>query len=115
MMDDPDKVAREIIERGKYEDAVGGLDSSIDSEEFDQEMRDVVDGGGEEAKGHGAAVSGDKADDFSKNTDLTYYSMMDPDEKLLTLRNRAKKLHDKHHEMMAEIKRCEALYPNKGW
>lgn len=40
---------------------------------------------------------------------------MSADEKLMTLRNRAQKLHEKHQEMMQEIKLCEALYPVAGW
>ena len=68
-----DKVAREILERDKYEEAVGGLDSSIDSEEFDREVRDQVDGN----QADGAAVGGGDKHDFSKNSDLTYYSLMD--------------------------------------
>ena len=106
-----DKVAREMLERDKYEEAVGGLDSSIDSEEFDREVRDQVDGN----QAEGAATGGGDKHDFSKNSDLTYYSLMDQDEKLMTLQNRAKMLHEKHKEMMREIKICEALYPAKNW
>ena len=52
------------------------MDSSLDSEEFDAEMRDTV-----KAEG----VQGDSADEEEgemKNADLKYYDMMDPSDKL---------------------------------
>ena len=88
-----------------------GLDSSFDSDELDEEMRDKV-------KGQDLDNLSDLSDldeDFSKNIDMTYYTVMNPDEKLMTLRNRAQKLHEKHLEMMQEMKLCETLYPAAGW
>ena len=52
------------------------MDSSLDSEEFDAEMRDKV-----KAEG----VQGEQSDEDEgemKNTDLKYYDMMDPSDKL---------------------------------
>ena len=69
----------------------GGVDSDIDSEELDEEMRDKVMGG---ANNSSSEDEEDK-EDLTQNVDLTYYSMMSADEKLMTLRNRAMKLHEK--------------------
>lgn len=64
---------------------------------MDQELRDrVQDSDVEEL----SELSAQDEDDFKKNTDLTYYGMMNPDEKILTLTNRAKLLEQRHHEMM---------------
>lgn len=60
------------------------MDSSLDSEEFDAEMRDKV-----KAEG----IQDDSAEEDEgefKNTDLKYYDMMDPLDKLMTLNNRTK-------------------------
>lgn len=38
----------------------------------------------------------DFEEEFKKNTDLTYYEMMNPDEKILTLQNRAQQLQKRH-------------------
>ena len=59
------------------------MDSSLDSEEFDAEIRDKV-------KGEGARS--DSPDEEQNNTDLKYYDMMDPVDKLNTLTNRTKAL-----------------------
>ena len=85
----PDKVAQEIMDRDRFEAVGGGLDSSFDSEEMDQELRDKVEGQMKLLK----PEEGDEEEEedkynFSQNTDLTYYGMMDADEKLVTLNNR---------------------------
>ena len=71
------------------------MDSSLDSDEFDAEIRDKV-----KAEG----VQGDSTDEEEfKNTDLKYYDRMDPNDKLLTLTNRSKNLQAKQKEMYAKI------------
>ena len=52
------------------------MDSSLDSDEFDAEMRDKV-----KAEGVEGDSPDEDAGDF-KNTDLKYYDMMDPSDKL---------------------------------
>ena len=62
------------------------MDSSLDSDEFDAEIRDKV-----KAEG----INGDSMDEEEgemKNTDLKYYDMMDPQDKLDTLNNRTSNL-----------------------
>ena len=61
------------------------IDSSLDSEEFDAEMRDKV-------KAEGVEWSDEEE---HTNTDLKYYDKMDPVDKLQTLNNRTKALQDK--------------------
>ena len=46
---------------------------------------------------------------------MTYYNRMDADEKLMTLRNRARLLQERQGEMMRQIKECEMLYPEEAW
>ena len=41
--------------------------------------------------------------EFEHNTDLTYFDVMNPDEKIMTLNNRASKLHERTMLMMQEI------------
>ena len=62
------------------------MDSSLDSDEFDAEMRDKV-----KAEGIQGDSAGEDEGDF-ENTDLKYYDMMDPADKLNTLNNRTKQL-----------------------
>jgi len=98
-----------MIDQEKYE-AVGGLDSSVDEDELDEEMRDKVVGEPRESDSDDSVES-----DLAKNMDLTHYGKMDIDTKLLTLRNRVKNLANKQREMMEEIKECEVLYGGKDW
>ncbi len=72
------------------------MDSSFDSEEFDAELRDHVDG----TKVDKDVVSEDDDAEIAQNTDLTYYDKMNPDEKILTLKNRAYVLAQKQEQMM---------------
>ena len=89
----------------------GGLDSSYDSDELDEELRDKVN----DAKSDNSENSGNSSDGaMLHNTDLTYYDVMNPDEKIVTLRNRALKLQERQMLMMQDIKDCEALYPIRG-
>ena len=69
----------------------GGVDSDIDSDELDEEMRDKVMG----AANNSSSEDEEDKENLAQNVDLTYYNMMSADEKLLTLRNRALKLHEK--------------------
>ena len=69
----------------------GGVDSDIDSDELDEEMRDKVMG----AANNSSSEDEEDKENLAQNFDLTYYNMMSADEKLLTLRNRALKLHEK--------------------
>ena len=69
----------------------GGADSDIDSDELDEEMRDKVMG----AANNSSSEDEEDKENLAQNVDLTYYNMMSADEKLLTLRNRALKLHEK--------------------
>ena len=71
------------------ERVAGGVDSSIDSEELDEEMRDRVMG----AANNSSSDNEEDKEDLTQNVDLTYYSMMTADEKLMTLKNRAMQLH----------------------
>ena len=41
---------------------------------------------------------------------MQYYTMMNPNEKLITLKNRAAKLYERQQDMMREIKEYEVLY-----
>ena len=72
------------------------MDSSFDSEEFDAELRDHVEG----AKVENDVVSEDEDNEIAQNTDLTYYDKMNADEKILTLKNRAFVLAQKQEQMM---------------
>ena len=74
---------------------VKDMDSSLDSEEFDAEMRDKV-----KAEG----VNYDSDEEEFTNTDLKYYDKMDPVDKLQTLNNRTKALQDKQKEMFTKLK-----------
>ena len=69
----------------------GGADSDIDSDELDEEMRDKVMG----AANNSSSEDEEDKENLAENVDLTYYNMMSADEKLMTLRNRALKLHEK--------------------
>ena len=69
----------------------GGADSDIDSDELDEEMRDKVMG----AANNSSSEDEEDKENLAQNVDLTYYNMMSADEKLMTLRNRALKLHEK--------------------
>ena len=68
-------------------DSKKDMDSSLDSEEFDAEMRDKV-------KAEGVDSADEDEGEF-ENTDLKYYDRMDPVDKLNTLNNRTKQLQDK--------------------
>ena len=65
------------------------MDSSLDSEEFDAEMRDKVKAEGTQDD------SPDEDEDKFTNTDMKYYNIMDPVDKLNTLSNRTKTLQAK--------------------
>ena len=97
------------MDEEKKANAMGGHDSSFDSEELDQELRDKVDSNYDS---DGSNNSSDGA--MIHNTDLTYYDVMNPDEKILTLNNRMIKLKEKQQLMMEDIKENEVLYPNAG-
>ena len=62
-----------------------GLDSDDDMDEMDEEMRDRM----MNDEKFGADSDSDGEEDFTQNTDMTYYTMMNADEKIMTLRNRA--------------------------
>lgn len=71
---DAEKVAQDILKEGKYED-MGGLDSSIDSDEFDEELRDQV----SNENGSAAKAQGSEDEEVANNTDMTYYAAMNID------------------------------------
>ena len=54
-------------------------------DEMDEEMRDRM----MNDEKFGADSDSDGEEDFTQNTDMTYYTMMNADEKIMTLRNRA--------------------------
>ena len=71
-----DKIAQDIINEDKKSKVAGGLDSSFDSDELDKELRDKV-------NENDSVDSGDSSDGaLLHNTDLTYYDVMNPDEKI---------------------------------
>lgn len=111
---DAEKIAQEIIDNEKKEQVAGGLDSDIDSDELDEEMRDRIKGQpgvvGEDSLSSGQ----EEFEEFAKNTDLTYYKMMNADEKLMTLKNRTEQLIVKQLQIMEECKQTERLYPKDG-
>mmetsp|Transcript_11102 Transcript_11102/g.14959 ORF Transcript_11102/g.14959 Transcript_11102/m.14959 type:complete len:88 (+) Transcript_11102:965-1228(+) len=77
--EDAQKAAEKIIAEARYED-LGGLDSSIDEDELEEELRDRVEGSNQKA-----AKEGSDEEEISKNIDLTYYNSMNVDEKIVTL------------------------------
>ena len=72
------------------------IDSSLDSDEFDAEIRDKV-------KAEGVEGDSEQDDGEFGNTDLKYYDIMDANDKLATLTNRSKDLQAKQKEMYAQI------------
>ena len=61
------------------------IDSSLDSDEFDAEIRDKV-------RAEGVEGDSEQDDGENGNTDLKYYDIMDANDKLQTLTNRSKDL-----------------------
>lgn len=101
------------MDEEKKVNAAGGLDSSFDSEELDEELKDKVN----DAKSFNSDDSGNSSDGaLLHNTDLTYFDVMNPDEKICTLNNRMIKLKERTLLMMQDIDESEALYPaGQGW
>ena len=101
------------MDEEKKVNAAGGLDSSFDSEELDEELKDKVN----DAKSFNSDDSGNSSDGaLLHNTDLTYFDVMNPDEKICTLNNRMIKLKERTLLMMQDIDESEALYPaGRGW
>ena len=98
------------MDEDKKANAAGGLDSSFDSEELNEELKDKVNDHSINSDDSGNSSDGA----LLHNTDLTYYEVMNPDEKILTLNNRMIKLKERQMLMMQDITESEALYPISG-
>ncbi len=70
------------------------MDSSIDSAEFDQEIRDKV---------KQEPIIQSESDEEFTNTDMKYYKIMEPMEKFKTIQNRAKLLGLRAKEFKAKL------------
>lgn len=81
------------------------LDSSIDSEEFAQEIRDKV--------RSEPLIELDPNEEFT-NTDMKYYKIMEPMEKLMTINNRTKEMGTRAKELESQLAKLRLMTADVG-